>query len=478
VVLGFLRDGGGRPDQSVDIVELGAGGGRFAFLFLRALETLLGPWPWRDLPPIRYVMTDVTEGALAFWRAHEALAPFVRAGRLDFARFDAERDDTLRTERGRRTIGPRTPVSRLVVVASYVLSGLRQDAFVIRGGRLHEYLADAARAPRGAADGGAPCWRVGPRVTAPYPEEDFNAILRAYTRPGRAGRAVFPVSALRCLERLAALACEDTLVLAADRGTADAAEALARPADLELARHGSRSFPVDFHAIGAWVARRGGEILHPARAPRHLHVAALLLGAQAAGWRQTRRAYDDAIGGGGPDALYTLRRGLTAVADRLGAPELLALIRLCGHDPRTMAECLRPLWPHLADADARLRREIREAALAAWAHYYHLGEAYDLAFNLGLLLYQAHAWADARALFEASLRLAGEDGATWWNLGLCQVALGKPDAAAASFRRSRALAPALSPAGLVLVKAATGSRPSSAGRDSGARRRHRPGPRR
>ena len=194
-----------------------------------------------------------------------------------------------------------------------------------------------------------------------------------------------------------------------------------------------------------------------------------------AGGKPARRS-SETIGHGGPDELYSLRHALTDTADQLGAAEILSMIRLCGHDARVMAECIRPLWRHVAHADARLRLEIRDAALAAWDNYFHLGEEYDLAFNLALLLYETHAYVDAHALFEESVRLYGENGATRWNLGLCQVALGKPDEALVSFQRARALAPDLYPAGLAVVKAPpTDSRPSSAARDSGGRPRRRPG---
>jgi tetratricopeptide (TPR) repeat protein len=431
------------------ILELGAGPGRFAFLFLRALEML----SHGDVP-VRYVMTDVAEATIEFWRNHQAFAPFLRAGRLDFARFDAQSDGTLRLEREQRTIAPSAPAGRLVVIANYVFSGLPHDAFAVRAGRMHDYLA-AVRLPRrarGAADA-VLAWRVGARATTPYVEDDFNAILRDYAPTSAAGRVLFPIAALRCLDRLVALAREDLLVLAADRGTTGAADAVTRAADLAVARHGAVSFPLNFHALRAWVTRRGGWSLRPSHGHRHVHVAAFLLDAQGGTWPATHSAYEQAIASGGPDKLYALRRGLSAVAGQLRPPELLTLMRLCGPDPRVIAECIRPLWPFLADADAPLRREIREAVLAAWPNYYHLGEAYDLPFHLALLLYEVRAYAEAQALFEESVRLYGEDAATRWNLGLCHVALGKPVEALASFRRGQTLAPDLHPAGLALVKA-------------------------
>ena len=126
-------------------------------------------------------------------------------------------------------------------------------------------------------------WRVGPRAAAPYAEEAFNAILQDYAKAAAAGRVVFPVSALRCLDRLAALARRDLLVLAADRGTVDAADAVTRPVNLELARHGSISLPVNFHALRTWVTDRGGQALQPARetSPPSRHGPAP---GSAAGW--------------------------------------------------------------------------------------------------------------------------------------------------------------------------------------------------
>jgi len=442
VVLGFLRDTpSGEP---LYIVELGAGCGRFAFLFLRALEAI-----HRSLR-VRYVMTDVAETTIGFWRDHQAFTPFVRAGRLDFARFDADRDRVLRLERERRTIGPATPAARIVVIANYVFGGLRQDAFAVRAGRMHEYLV-AARPRRNAADVSL-AWRMGARATAPYADDDFNAILRDYSRVGVAGHLLFPVGALRSLDRVAALARDSLLVLAADRGTAEAAEAVSGAVDLEAARHGALSFPVSFHALRRWVIRRGGAALRPPHAHRHLYVGGFVLGPRARAWRHTRLAYEKAMASGGPDARYGERRDLSTMAEPRPPRALMALIRRCGPDPRVVAECVRPLWPHLIDAGARLRRDIRDAVLGAWSNYFHVGEPRDMPFDLALVLYGVRAYADARELFEASVRLYGDDAATYWNLGLCHVALGRPREAEASFRRAGALAPDLNPAGLVTVK--------------------------
>ena len=448
VVRGFLADTQTR--EPLTIVELGAGAGRFAFLFLRALQAL-DP---RAALRVRYVMTDVADRTIAFWRRHPALAPFVRAGRLDFARLDADRDRTLRLVHARRTITANAPASALVVIASYVFSGLRHDAFVTGPRGLRDYLVATGRAAR--PEDMTLAWRVGGRVATPYAEPHLSAIVSASARGAQPRRLAFPVGPLRCLDRLSALTRDAVLLLVADRAMLKRGP-LAGGAELGLGRHGAVSFPFSFPALRAWGIRHGGTSLRPSRHARHVHVEGLVVRKDGAAPR-TRAAWSRAMAGGGPDGIYAERRRLSMRVSAWSPRRLIGLMRRAGSDaggdPRVIAECVRPLWTHLADAPPSLRRELRDAVLAAWPNYYHFSEAQDLAFDLGLLLYEVRAYANARTLFEQSLRLYGDDAATRWNLGLCHVAVGHARAAHAAFARARRLAPMLLAAGPVTVKGA------------------------
>jgi len=101
------------PTQPVHILELGAGHGYFGYLFLCKLLEVSAQLPFA-MPPVRYVLTDFTESNLAAWRAHPRLEPFFKAGMLDLARFDAERDTELVLERSgeRLATGNATPQLR------------------------------------------------------------------------------------------------------------------------------------------------------------------------------------------------------------------------------------------------------------------------------------------------------------------------------------------------------------------------------
>src|SRR5436190_14908533 len=85
IVHAFLDDcgwpeGGGHAH----VVELGAGPGRFAYQFLKSF---LPRCEAGD--PFTYVLTDFTERAIEDWRRRPELAPYLEAGLIDFAVFDA-----------------------------------------------------------------------------------------------------------------------------------------------------------------------------------------------------------------------------------------------------------------------------------------------------------------------------------------------------------------------------------------------------
>jgi len=92
VIAGLVRDLHGAaepPRRPLQLVELGAGSGRFGFYLVRALCAAFERDGLARLP-FRLVMTDLVERNLAGWADHPRLRPFVEQGVLDFAVFDAE----------------------------------------------------------------------------------------------------------------------------------------------------------------------------------------------------------------------------------------------------------------------------------------------------------------------------------------------------------------------------------------------------
>ena len=460
-VLGWLRDlrDGAQvdPGEPVNLVELGAGSGRFAYLFLRELTERLRRAPLAGVR-VRYVMTDFTETNVRFFEGHRLLRPFVEQGVLDFALFDAEEDRELHLRRAGVTLGPGSLKNPLGVVANYVFDGLRQDAFSFVEGALQERLVSIS-APGPVADGTEPAllerldvgFTSRPAPLDYYREAELDAILRGYAARFDGGTILFPVAAIRCLARLADLSGGRMLLLSGDRGDIRE-EALVKPDGLGLARHGGFSLDVNYHAIAAFVRARGGEVLEAAHRHAHLQVLAFTLGAHPSGYAETRLAYEEAIGRSGPDDLFALRRGIEGSYEALDLGQALSLIRLYRWDPRVLRDCLPVLWKRQPEATAPLCEELVRTVMRVWESFYPIGEREDLAFELGLLVHAYGAPGEALSLFQESIRLHGDDARARWNMGLCHYARGELEAAVGCFLEAARVEPGFVPVGAVQVK--------------------------
>ena len=125
------------PKEKFYIIELGAGSGKFSFLMLKALQDMRH----LDFPldNMVYVLTDFTQSNVKFWKGHPSLQPFLKTGQLDFAIFDAEKDDEIRLCNSGVVLCPRRPTANpICVIANYLFDTLCQDIFQVYNGGLSQ----------------------------------------------------------------------------------------------------------------------------------------------------------------------------------------------------------------------------------------------------------------------------------------------------------------------------------------------------
>ncbi len=300
IVLAFWRDRerltpSGQNHEPLTICELGAGSGRFAFHFLKRLAALCAE---SGIAPsaFRYVLTDMADANLAFWRRHPALQPFFASGVLDLAQFDVTRPESLALHVSGDTIAPATLHHPLVVIANYVFDSIPQDLFHIRDGEARQCLVsvslDTDPATLDAAETLARMkidYEVAESAEAPYEEPWLRHLLDFYRRALGDTHLLFPAEALRCLDHLAGLSREGLLVLSADKGEHSLA-ALEGKAPPGLARHGSISLPVNYHAFTQFCVQRVGVALVPDIRHNSIDILGLLMVAEADRQRETLNA--------------------------------------------------------------------------------------------------------------------------------------------------------------------------------------------
>lgn len=454
------------PAQPIYLVELGAGSGRFAYHFLLHFFDMLERSSLRGLRVI-YVMADLVETTLDFWMAHPQLQPWRDAGRLDFAHFDAETDQTLKL-RGGTTLSADTVRNPMGVIANYFFDSLTQDAYRIINGDLFESLSGLStrRHDVSHADPSDPSllpsieldFSQGPAATHCYSDPALNRLLDHYGRILPSSHLLFPCGPLGALASLRRMARDRLFLMSADKGFHHIGD-LAFSQLPELAHHGCISMMVNYHALGQYTTDEGGQFLGTRHRHECLDICGFLFGLNREESLETNLAFEEFVELSSPDDFYGARGLLSKHLDALPLGKVLSILRGSCWDTLTYLE----LHPRLLELVPRtpelLKDEVRWAVGRVWDSYYHVGERADLGFAMGLLYFNLGDYAMALARLRDSLRLHGEHAATLYNLAMCHQQLGQISEARSIAHKALALDPRCEPARALLLRLA--SRPTA-----------------
>jgi tetratricopeptide (TPR) repeat protein len=440
IVFAFLRDQerlarGQRSEQPLYICELGAGAGRFAFHFLKQL-TYLCDQAGLARTTFRYVLTDVAQSNLAFWRSHPRFQPFFAEGVLDLAEFDVLHADRMTLQLSGQTLTPGSLERPVVIFANYVFDSIPSELYYLDDKRCYQcltslFLDDDPRQLDPVA--------LLPHLKVHYDyqaftetsalEPELQPLLTYYRRMLNDTHLLFPAAGLRCLQRLRALSQHGLLLLSADKGDV-ALTTLRGKALPDLVHHGSFSLNVNYHAFKIFCEQHGGMALLPRRRREHVNVVSLLLLDQAAGYRETQDAYQRQVQDFGPDDFYNrIKQARERVAE-MSAAEILAQVRLSHYDSHQFGRYFLPRLLELAPTlDSAERQAVREVVANVWETYFPLGEELDLADQIARLLYALDDYSQAINYLERSMKIYGPYTGTLSNLAACYQLVGQPERA-------------------------------------------------
>ncbi len=453
VVIGYLRDHlpALDPSQPVYIVELGAGGGRFGFYFMRSFISLLEQSPFPDLN-FCYVLTDLPELNVQFWQEHPSFQEWIAAGKLDFARFDAGADSQIALRHAGQTITAGSLKNPLIFIANYFFDSIPQDVFHIEEGMIKEVLINLTShqpEPDPTVTGVLPRLMIHFRTqesdtSAYYHDSELDSILEQY-RGLENSYLLFPADGIRLMRGLIDLTGGRMLMLCGDFGLWSKEE-WDHNGSPDVRIHGSISMEVNFHALGAFVQNQDGAYLAPSFHTQYLTACAFLIGETPGGYTETRLAFTEAIDRGGPNDFFLVKRGAERAYTVMTLSEMLGFIRFSGWDPHLFLDAFDDLLEKIADAGAPDRKELARAVQEVWANYYHLGEARDLPFNLGIILFRLGLAKEALPYFNQSLAYYGPSPVTLYNLALCQTQLREFRTAWSQVKKALLIDPAFEPA--------------------------------
>ncbi|MGI9304374.1 MAG: SAM-dependent methyltransferase, partial [Gammaproteobacteria bacterium] len=421
-------------DEPLYICELGAGSGRFAYHLLNCLSRLCAQM---EVPvrAFRYVLTDVPERTLDFWRTHPRFQPFFEQGVLACACFDVNQSDRLELPEREQAITPGTLVQPLVVVANYLFDSIPQELFYFADGDCHQcrvaLFADDDPVTLSEADLFAHMhcdYEYRQLADPPYAEPYLQRLITEYQQSLSEAYVLFPDVGLRCLQRLQALSAAGLLILTADKGS-HRLEAVGYRQPPKFVAHGSFSLSVNFHALSATCEQAGGLALFPEQPPNHMNVGCLLQIPEAVRHRETISAYQRHVQEFGPDDFFSITRHARQDTDAMSLRDILAYVRLGLYDAHLFA-CYLPRLHTLAPECTEMQRAtLIEAVDRVWALYFPMGEGRDLAFELAGLLFALDDHARALNYLKRSIPLYGENNTTLINMAICHRQLGREDAA-------------------------------------------------
>ena len=218
-----------------------------------------------------------------------------------------------------------------------------------------------------------------------YDETIYNEILAEYEAVFPDTILTFPNVGLDCVRFWQGFGNGRYLLLTADRGYT-LPESLIDQGDPLPNLHGSFSLMVNYHAIGQYVQRAGGQVLHPPHYQDNLQVVAYLLGDVAQNGRETHLAFHQAINQSGPDDFFALKTALAPHLEHLTLPQILSYVRLSAYDADIFADCLSTLLAHIPHVSPAWYTDVYDVTAKVWQGYFPLTEDDDLAREIGHLL--------------------------------------------------------------------------------------------
>ncbi|SFT24007.1 SAM-dependent methyltransferase [Paenibacillus sp. BC26] len=451
MIFGFLQDRAGMGDLSepVTIMELGAGAGRLAFHTLHRLCELRD-YAGIELPPFRYVMTDLASKNVLAWQQHPALQPFIREGLLDFARFDAVQDTEVHLAVAQTTIRPGDLKQPLLIVANYFFDVIPQELIYVHDGKVYECdisvefpdnLKELTTSEKLKQMKLNYVNRPAPEYTEKtYPYHD---LIDMYVTELDDSYILFPVAGLTCLDRLHRLSQAGFLLITADKGDHRLEHwDLADPP--EFFHHGSFSLTANYHAIQHVLEQRGGLSLFTKEHHYHaINVGCILMLESPMRYANTRLAFRRFVDRFGPDEFFSLKEWVDQHSGTMGLQQILAFWRLGGYDAEFFIQSTKRISALLPEAGEEELMDIQNGIHIMWSSFYVMEQRYDLALDAGLLLFEMEFYDDAKEFLSLSIETDEDESVptVLFCLAICSYEQGDKEAAMVYLRDALVLEP-------------------------------------
>ncbi len=433
IALGFFRDRSKiSPDNTDPIyfLELGAGSGRFAYHFIKQFSDLYDQLGIK-LPSFCYVITDLSPHNVEYWKNHPRFQPYITSGRIDFAQFDATSTDGITLDISGKTLHRDSLTQPLIVIGNYFFDSIEQEFLYFRKGRVYDCMTTTISTinPKRAETKDLIKaleleYNYTSRKLPLYDMPELNHIISTYQAEIANSHIYIPTAGIRCLDYLRTLSQKGLLLLTADKSQHKLVDLDKRGASKLVTHGGSFSLTVNYHAIGQYVEQIGGACLFPEQPYYGLNHSVFLLLSQSQQYTETYFAYSRFINQFGPDDFFSIKKHIDQSYPLMSIRHILGYLRMSHYDSHLFLALAEYIHEQLEDISPKDREGLYKTVHNIWDLYYFIGEEKDLAFEIGMILYELDFYGEALAFFQQSITTHDVDIATLFNMAVCSLQVG------------------------------------------------------
>ena len=442
ITLGFIRDGLSPqailpidPSQPLYLFDLGAGTGRFGFLYLNQLLTLLDQL---NIPlRLCYVMTDISLKSLEYLENHNYLKSFKKnleykkSPCLDFCLFQHDQEEQVLFLRQRKnTLHSRLVNNPLILIANYFFDTIPHDLFRVHQHKLEEgriSLSYSLPKEFPGMDPDNPLIIPHLKMQHHYePIDNFDAeyldqplwmeILNEYAlQQEQIPQMLFPLGAMQVIQRFLKLSQNKFLLLAGDQGIHSTTQ-LQDPVPF-FSQHDTFSIQVNYHAIASYFKKiNGGCLTTLSLHPSLVNIAAISKGAPSQfpelflAFKQNLEAFE-------LSDYVRLANAVIELGDSASLDIILKLIKLGNYDPCDFNVFFPRFMQEAAKLHPKVCDELLNLITQVGKHFYPLSaEGGAFVMNLGVLCYPLKSYKQALYYFQKALELGYSDPLVFKNI--------------------------------------------------------------
>ena len=434
VIIGYIKDLMKQQTLSFDtplyILELGTGSGRFSYYCMTRIFELQAAYKLQKIK-LCYIMSDFTDLNLKFWISHDRFIPYIEAQKLDFSVFDLEQDSQITLYHQKTVLRAGSLKNPLIVLGNYIFDTISHDAFRANEGKL-SHLLTTLTTPTSNLSENIPqqldkvTTTFHPAPMDPlghYPDPIYNEILQDYAQRFKNTSFLFPVGGLKTIKTLHSWHGADLLLLSTDKGYA-LPEELDYHGDPTVTFHGSFSMMVNFHAMGEYFKKTGGDVFCQSLR-KSIKTMAFVYGNAFLGLPETKHALHQYIEEFGPGDFFNLHEHFKVKTQESDLKALDSLLRLSRWDPHVYHYLADKIAHSISKEDTTLKQSLQEGMKKILQNMYLMPNVYNTFFDVAIFYHATEAYQTALHYYEKSREHFGDDFNTLYNMALCFYSLGE-----------------------------------------------------